>query len=53
MLENKLGALDSKRLSGLVQKIAILNLKSSIFVFWVGSFIFDTLGVNRFITGQI
>ncbi|MBF0897359.1 MAG: hypothetical protein HXK58_03520 [Campylobacter concisus] len=33
--------------------IAILNLKSPIFVFWVGSFIFGALGVNRFMTGQI
>ena len=33
--------------------IAILKLKSPIFVFWVGSFIFGALGVNRFMTGQI
>ena len=33
--------------------IAILNLKSSIFVFWVGSFIFAVLDINRFMTGQI
>ncbi len=32
--------------------IAILNLKSSIFVFWAGSFIFGVLGVNRFMIGQ-
>ena len=53
MLENKLGALDKKRLDELAQKIPLLNLKSPIFVFWVGSFIFGALGVNRFITGQI
>ena len=33
--------------------IAILNLKSPIFVFWVGSFIFGALDINRFMTGQI
>ena len=53
MLENKLGTLDEKRLNELAQKIPILNLKSPIFVFWVGSFIFGALGVNRFMTGQI
>ena len=53
MLENKLGTLDEKRLDELAQKIPILNLKSPIFVFWVGSFIFGALGVNRFMTGQI
>lgn len=37
----------------LSQWVAILNLKSSIFVFWVRSFIFGVLGVNRFMTGQI
>ena len=53
MLENKLGTLDEKKLDELAQKIPILNLKSPIFVFWVGSFIFGALGVNRFMTGQI
>lgn len=53
MLENKLSTLDEKRLDELAQKIPILNLKSPIFVFWVGSFIFGALGVNRFMTGQI
>lgn len=53
MLENRLAALDEKRLDELAQKIPLLNLKSPIFVFWVGSFIFGTLGVNRFMTGQI
>lgn len=52
MLENKLGTLDEKRLDELAQKIPILNLKSPIFVFWVGSFIFGALGVNRFMIGQ-
>ena len=53
MLENKLSTLDEKRLDELAQKIPILNLKSPIFVFWVGSFIFGALGINRFMTGQI
>ncbi|WP_222863005.1 hypothetical protein [Campylobacter concisus] len=33
--------------------IAILNLKLPIFVFWVRSFIFGALDINRFMTGQI
>jgi hypothetical protein len=33
MLEDKLGALNEKRLDELAQKIPILNLKSPIFVF--------------------
>ena len=33
--------------------IAILNLKSSILVFWVGNFIFAALDINHFMTGQI
>lgn len=33
--------------------IAILNLKLPIFVFWVRSFIFAALDINRFMTGQI
>lgn len=53
MLENRLAALDKKRLDELAQKIPLLNLKSPIFVFWVGSFIFGALDINRFITGQI
>ena len=53
MLENRLGALDEKKLDELAQKIPTLNLKSPVFVFWVGSFIFGALGVNRFMTGQI
>ena len=53
MLENRLGALDEKRLDELAQKIPLLNLKSPIFVFWVGSLIFGAFGVNRFMTGQI
>ena len=52
MLENKLGTLDEKRLDELAQKIPILNLKSPIFVFWVRSFIFAALDINRFMTGQ-
>lgn len=32
--------------------IAILNLKLPIFVFWVRSFIFAALDINRFMTGQ-
>ena len=53
MLENRLAALDKKRLDELAQKIPLLNLKSPIFVFWVGSLIFGAFGVNRFMTGQI
>lgn len=53
MLENRLAALDEKRLDELAQKIPLLNLKSPIFVFWVGSLIFGAFGVNRFMTGQI
>ena len=52
MLENKLSTLDEKRLDELAQKIPILNLKSPIFVFWVGSFVFGVFGVNRFMIGQ-
>ena len=32
--------------------IAILNLKSPIFVFWVRSFIFGALDINRFMIGD-
>ena len=53
MLENKLSTLDEKRLDELAQEIPILNLKSPIFVFWVGSFIFGELDINRFMTRQI
>ena len=52
MLENRLGALDEKRLDELAQKIPLLNLKSPIFVFWVESFIFGALDINRFMIGQ-
>ena len=52
-MTEEFGTLDNKKLDELAQKIPILNLKSPIFVFWVGSFIFGAFGVNRFMTGQI
>ena len=39
MLENRLAALDEKRLDELAQKIPLLNLKSLVLIlFWVRSF---------------
>ena len=52
MLEDKLASLDEKKLDELAQKLPSLNLKSPAIVFWVGSFIFGVLGVNRFMIGQ-
>ena len=52
-MTEEFGTLDNKKLDELAQKIPILNLKSPIFVFWVGSFIFGALDINRFMTGQI
>ena len=51
-LEDKLNSLDETKINDLVSKISQLNLKSPTFVFWVGSFIFGVLGVNRFMIGQ-
>ena len=50
-LEDKLNSLDETKINDLVSKIQQLNLKSPTIVFWVGSFVFGVLGVNRFITG--
>ena len=52
-LEDKLNSFDETKINNLVSKIPQLNLKSPTIVFWVGSFVFGVLGVNRFITGQI
>lgn len=51
-LEDKLNSFDETKINDLVSKIPQLNLKSPTFVFWVGSFIFGVLGVNRFMIGQ-
>ena len=52
-LEDKLNSFDETKINDLVSKIQQLNLKSPTIVFWVGSFVFGVLGVNRFMTGQI
>ena len=51
-LEDKLNSFDETKINDLVSKIPQLNLKSPTIVFWVGSFIFGALGVNRFMIGQ-
>ena len=51
-LEDKLNSFDEAKINDLVSKIPQLNLKSPTIVFWVGSFIFGVLGVNRFMIGQ-
>lgn len=51
-LEDKLNSLDETKINDLVSKISQLNLKSPTIVFWVGSFVFGVLGVNRFMIGQ-
>ena len=51
-LEDKLNSFDETKINNLVSKIPQLNLKSPTIVFWVGSFVFGVLGVNRFMTGQ-
>ena len=51
-LEDKLNSFDETKINDLVSKIPQLNLKSPVIVFWVGSFIFGVLGVNRFMIGQ-
>ena len=51
-LEDKLNSLDETKINDLVSKIPQLNLKSPTIVFWVGSFVFGVLGVNRFMIGQ-
>ena len=51
-LENKLNSFDEIKINDLVSKIPQLNLKSPRIVFWVGSFVFGVLGVNRFMIGQ-
>ena len=52
-LEDKLNSLDETKINDLVSKIQQLNLKSPTIVFWVGSFVFGALDINRFMTGQI
>ena len=52
-LEDKLNSFDETKINNLVSKIPQLNLKSPTIVFWVGSFIFGALDINRFMTGQI
>lgn len=47
-LEYKLNSFDETKINNLVSKIPQLNLKSPTIVFWVGSFVFGVLGVNRF-----
>ena len=51
-LEDKLNSFDETKINDLVSKIPQLNLKSPTIVFWVGSFVFGVLGVNRFMIGQ-
>lgn len=51
-LEDKLNSFDETKINNLVSKIPQLNLKSPTIVFWVDSFIFGVLGVNRFMIGQ-
>ena len=51
-LEDKLNSFVEAKINDLVSKIPQLNLKSPTIVFWVGSFIFGVLGVNRFMIGQ-
>ena len=51
-LEDKINSFDETKINDMVSKIPQLNLKSPAIVFWVGSFIFGVLGVNRFMIGQ-
>ena len=51
-LEDKLNSFDETKINDLVSKIPQLNLKSPTIIFWVGSFVFGVLGVNRFMIGQ-
>ena len=51
-LEDKLNSFDETKINNLVSKIPQLNLKSPTIVFWVGSFVFGVLGVNRFMIWQ-
>ena len=51
-LEDKLNSFDETKINDLVSKIPQLNLKSPTVVFWVGSFIFGALDINRFMIGD-
>lgn len=51
-LKEKLDKLDDKQRGDVFSKISLLNLKSPKLVFWVGSFLFGSIGVGRFMIGD-
>lgn len=53
MLQDRLDKLSDSQRNELVQKLPLLKLKSPALVFWVGSFLFGALGVDRFYKGDI
>lgn len=51
-LRDRLDKLSDAKREELMQKLPMLNLKSPALVFWVGSFLFGSLGVGRFMIGD-
>lgn len=53
MLQDRLDKLSDSQRNELAQKLPLLKLKSPALVFWVGSFLFGSLGVGRFMIGDM
>lgn len=51
-LREKLDNASEAKKDEFVKNLPFLNLKSPAFVFWVGSFLFGTCGVGRFMIGD-
>ncbi|PAF50265.1 hypothetical protein BKH43_05020 [Helicobacter sp. 13S00401-1] len=53
ILKEKLDKLSDKQRDEFYQKVIMARLKSPSLIFWVGSFLFGSLGVGRFMVGDI